>query len=84
MAIIPLEIMPVGATGEKAAPFAAPTTTNVMRNAGILTRAAIAIAIGAIKAHPAMLPGPIVVIKVVNMKIINGIRAVLPLHKRTE
>ena len=39
--MMPLEMMPVGANGENAAALQAPTTSRVIRNAGILTRPAI-------------------------------------------
>ena len=67
LAMMPLEIIPVGENGENAAPLQAPTTSRVIRKAGILTLEAIAIATGAINAQPAMLPGPMVVIKVARM-----------------
>ena len=79
--MMPLEMMPVGANGENAAALQAPTTSRVIRNAGILTRPAIAIAISA---QPAMLPGPIVVKKSESKKIMIGIKAVLPLQTRME
>ena len=82
--MMPLEMMPVGANGENAAALQAPTTSSVIRNAGILTRPAIAIATGAISAQPAMLPGPIVVKKSESKKIMIGIKAVLPLQTRME
>ena len=60
-------MMPVGANGENAAPLQAPTTSKVIKNAGILTLEAIAMDTGAISAQPAILPGPIVVTKVQRM-----------------
>ncbi|OQC21942.1 MAG: hypothetical protein BWX71_02471 [Deltaproteobacteria bacterium ADurb.Bin072] len=61
LAMMPLEMMPVGAKGEKAAPLAAPTTRSVIRKAGMPTRVAIAMATGAMRAVAAIFPGPIVV-----------------------
>ena len=81
-AIIPLLIIPVGASGERPAPLAEPTTIKVIKNAGIFNLWAIAIAKGAIKAGTAILPGPIAVNTVPIAKSIKGISAALPLHKR--
>ena len=81
--MMPLEMMPVGANGENAAPFEAPTTISVIRKAGMPTRVAIAMATGAISAVPAMLPGPIVVMIVVSRKTTSGISATLPPVART-
>ena len=50
MAMMPLEMIPVGAKGENAAPLEAPTTRSVIRNAGMPTRVAIAMATGAMLA----------------------------------
>ena len=52
--------LPVGANGEKQAELAAPTTMRVMQKADILTWPAMAMVMGASRATPAMLPGPMV------------------------
>ena len=83
MAMILLEMIPVGANGEKAAPLAAPTTTSVIRKADRPMRVASAIATGAISATEAILPGPIVVRNVVSKNRISGINRVLPPHSLT-
>ena len=61
----PWEMIPVGAKGEKAAELEAPTTMRVMQKADIPTWPAMAMVMGARRATPAMLPGPIVVMKMV-------------------
>ena len=84
MAIMPLEIIPVGANGEKAAPLAAPTIRSVIQKADRPIRPASAIPTGASKAVDAILPGPMVVMNVTRIKKIIGINATLPLARRTQ
>ncbi len=76
-------MMPVGANGDSEPEFAPLPTMIAIRNSGMRTRAAVAIAIGATIAAVAMLPGPIDARPAPSRKNMMGITPRLPRHSRT-
>ena len=81
--MMPVTMIPVGATGDRA-PACAPLPTMIaIRNGGMPARPATAIAIGAIIEAVATLPGPSDAITPASTKNITGISPTLPRHRRT-
>ena len=78
-----LTMMPVGAKRERAPACAPLPTISAIRNGGMTARAATAIAIGAMMAVVAMLPGPMLESPSAMKKNMIGITPALPLHART-
>ena len=75
--MMPLTMMPVGAKGDNAPELAPLPTMMAIRKAGIPTRAAVDIAIGAMIAAVAMFPGPIEASAAGMTKYIDGDQAAI-------